>query len=285
LLDYLAEGFVDHGFDMKWLHREIANSRTYQTTWQPQGNNAGDQRNFSHALPRRLPAELIVDAITQVCSPDDRNASYVHAVAERATTVPGTDTNRFQVGGRNAGFALQAFGRSERENNCDCDRSNETSLIQTVYLQNDQDIHAWIAHPKGWVAQFGTSRESEAAIQDLRSEQNQLQSRYRKLERNLRKIDKRKSPDQFDRVQAQLVELREQHEDLNAAIEAIQQGPSDSDLEPGIEEAYLRCLGRFPSEDEVSACQRFIDESKSVKDGMAGVLWTLINTKEFIVNH
>ncbi len=45
---------------MKWLHREIANSRTYQLSWKPNETNQQDRRNFSHALPRRLPAEVIV---------------------------------------------------------------------------------------------------------------------------------------------------------------------------------------------------------------------------------
>src|SRR5262249_20660867 len=56
LLDYLTRGFVEHGYDMKWLHREIANSRTYQLSWKPNETNRLDARNFSHAMPRRLPA-------------------------------------------------------------------------------------------------------------------------------------------------------------------------------------------------------------------------------------
>ena len=50
LLDYLANGFVKHNYDMKWLHREIANSRTYQLSWRPNATNRLDQRNFSHAV-------------------------------------------------------------------------------------------------------------------------------------------------------------------------------------------------------------------------------------------
>ena len=62
LLDYLAQGFIDHGFDMKWVHREIANSRTYQLTWKPNETNRLDEINFSHQVPRRLPAESAYDA-------------------------------------------------------------------------------------------------------------------------------------------------------------------------------------------------------------------------------
>ena len=57
LLDYLARGFIEHDFDMKWVHREICNSRTYQLSWQPNETNAKDERNFARSVPRRLPAE------------------------------------------------------------------------------------------------------------------------------------------------------------------------------------------------------------------------------------
>src|SRR6185295_12857351 len=61
LMDYLAEGFVAHGFDLKWLHREILNSDAYQRSWKPNDTNRLDYRNFSHAVVRQLPAEVLLD--------------------------------------------------------------------------------------------------------------------------------------------------------------------------------------------------------------------------------
>src|SRR5690606_13955822 len=58
LLDHLARGFVEHGYDLKWLHREIASSRTYQLSWRPNETNRLDERNFSRAVLRRMPAEV-----------------------------------------------------------------------------------------------------------------------------------------------------------------------------------------------------------------------------------
>ena len=63
LLDYLATGFRGSGYDMKWLHREIANSHTYQCSWQITDSNRHDERNLSHAILRRLPAEVVHDAL------------------------------------------------------------------------------------------------------------------------------------------------------------------------------------------------------------------------------
>ncbi|MDG2015156.1 MAG: DUF1549 and DUF1553 domain-containing protein, partial [Pirellulaceae bacterium] len=59
LLDYLADGFVENEYDLKWLHREIANSHIYQLSWETNPSNEHDRRNFSHALPRRLAAEVV----------------------------------------------------------------------------------------------------------------------------------------------------------------------------------------------------------------------------------
>src|SRR5262249_28204733 len=59
LLDWLAKDFIEHRFDLKHLHRTILNSRVYQLTWKTNEVNALDRRNFSHALLRRLPAEVV----------------------------------------------------------------------------------------------------------------------------------------------------------------------------------------------------------------------------------
>ena len=63
LLDDLANVFVERKYDMKWLHREIVSSRTYQRSWRTMATNRADHRNFSHAISRRLPAEVVVDAV------------------------------------------------------------------------------------------------------------------------------------------------------------------------------------------------------------------------------
>ncbi|MGZ0174930.1 MAG: DUF1553 domain-containing protein [Planctomycetales bacterium] len=65
LLDWLAKDFRESGFDMKHLHRTILNSRTYQLSWKPNDSNRLDERNFSHARLRRMPAEVLMDAISQ----------------------------------------------------------------------------------------------------------------------------------------------------------------------------------------------------------------------------
>ena len=59
------QDFVAHGYDMKWLHRTILNTAAYQRSWQTNATNRLDNRNFSHALVRRLPAEVVNDVLRQ----------------------------------------------------------------------------------------------------------------------------------------------------------------------------------------------------------------------------
>ncbi len=153
LLEYLAAGFVAQGFDMKWLHREILNSQTYQRSWRTEPTNALDERNFSHALIRRLPAEVLIDAIAQATA----NTPALDQVATDITTR--SIGPRLPAGrGRNIGnYANKVFGASTRETNCDCNRSDEPNLLQSIYLQNDNEVFATINRPAGWLTERSTA--------------------------------------------------------------------------------------------------------------------------------
>src|SRR5262249_10741259 len=63
LLDAVARDFVDHRYDLRRLERTILNSRVYQLTAVPNATNGQDHTNCSHAQPRRLMAEVVVDAL------------------------------------------------------------------------------------------------------------------------------------------------------------------------------------------------------------------------------
>ncbi|MEO6788582.1 MAG: DUF1549 domain-containing protein, partial [Chthoniobacteraceae bacterium] len=84
LFNYLANGFVAHNFDIKWLHREILNSDTYQRSWKTNETNRLDEKNFSHAVIRRLPAEVVFDAIAMATASTDKAGKLVTEVTERS---------------------------------------------------------------------------------------------------------------------------------------------------------------------------------------------------------
>ena len=121
---------------MKWLHREILNSDAYQRSWHTNETNEGDLRNFSHSIPRRLPAEVAFDAI-KIATASDSHAETMHSEMNgRAISIP-TSSERALQSNNGDNFALMVFGRSTRESNCDCDRSEDPTLLQTIFLQND----------------------------------------------------------------------------------------------------------------------------------------------------
>ena len=152
LLDYLADGFIDHGFDMKWLHREIANSHTYQRSLTANETNRLDERNFSRAVARRLPAEVLFDAIDQATAGSAALARAPSDVGERAIGPKGGAlVGRY----RHGSYASTVFGRSERDSNCDCSTSNEPNLLQAIYLRNDKEVLASLNRKGGWLHEVG----------------------------------------------------------------------------------------------------------------------------------
>jgi hypothetical protein len=152
LLDYLANGFVERGFDMKWLHREIANSHAYQRSLTANETNRLDERNFSRAVARRLPAEVLFDAIDQATAGSAALDRVTTGVEERAIGPKGGAlVGRYKHGN----YASTVFGRSARDSNCDCSASNEPNLLQAIYLRNDKDVLAALNRKGGYLHEVG----------------------------------------------------------------------------------------------------------------------------------
>ena len=149
LLDWLAQDFIEHKFDLKHLHRRIMNSRTYQLSWQPNESNKLDEKNFSHALLRRMPAEVVMDAVNQTTGGQD---NYSDNNAPKGTKAINLALSRLRGGGPE--YVLSIFGRPLRTQTCDCERSGETGLAQAMYLMNDVEINTKINSPSGRLAQL-----------------------------------------------------------------------------------------------------------------------------------
>jgi hypothetical protein len=142
LLDALTTDFVQHGFDLRHLMRTIANSRTYQAGITTNEWNEKDGINFSHAVPRRLTAEQLMDGLTL--------ATGVRPVLPDVP--PDTRAEQFvdpHVG--KEGF-LDLFGRPARESACECERRADLSLPQALNLVNGSSISDAVASSSGRVA-------------------------------------------------------------------------------------------------------------------------------------
>jgi hypothetical protein len=142
LLDALTKDFTDHGFDLRQLMRTIANSRTYQSSLVTNEWNVNDTDNFSHAGPRRLSAEELMDALTLAAG----------VRPEFPETPPDTRAEQLpdpHVG--KDGF-LDLFGRPSRESSCECERRSDLSLPQALNLVNGKTISDAVADGNGRVA-------------------------------------------------------------------------------------------------------------------------------------
>lgn len=292
LLDYLAQAFVEHNYDMKWLHREIANSRTYQLSWKPNDTNRLDTRNFSHSIPRRLPAEVTYDAIVQATASVEEMAAFANQPGRRAIS-----QGSFPIkGNRNNNYALVVFGRPARLTNCDCERSNEPSLLQTIYLQNDQEVSTNLQR-SGWFTQLERQLNPKPAAQGKqRPGSQQLQGAIAKAEQRLKQLQDAPPADtaaaaKIPEFEQRLKTLREQHAAAVQAEQAVAAAPVAPSAAPAelpaqlIREAYLRTLSRPPTEAELARGLQYVTDSQGTVAGLRDVVWALLNTKEFIVNH
>ena len=155
LLDALTSDFIAHQFDLKHLLRTITSSHTYQRTFATHQWNEDDDVNYSHATPRRLAAEQLFDAImTATGAP---------------TNLPGVPGgfHASQLPDSSASVSfLDMFGRAPRESPCECERSSEVSLAQTLTLINGPTISDAIVHPQGVVAKLIAAKAEPKQIVD-----------------------------------------------------------------------------------------------------------------------
>ena len=158
LLEWLTREFIAHDYDIKWLHREICRSRTYQTGWRPNETNRADERNFSRAVIRRLPAEVVVDAALQATS---STAQLKASPGNTKTRKIGQHPVSFQA--RAIDYSLLIFGKPLRTTNCDCERQSEPTLLQSLYLRNDPEFLKTITRSGSWVAELQKQEQAAKA--------------------------------------------------------------------------------------------------------------------------
>lgn len=140
LLDALAKHFVDSKFDLKAVVRVITQSSTYQLSAMPNGHNAVDRQNFSHYYPRRLQAEVLLDAVDQLTGARTDFADL--PAGTRAVALPDNSYTRSSA-------FLKVFGRPESASVCECERVQSSSLAQSLHLMNAADVKAKLVTSNG----------------------------------------------------------------------------------------------------------------------------------------
>jgi hypothetical protein len=157
LINALAQSFIDSGFDLKKLTKTIVMSKTYQLSSDPNGYNQDDKQNFSRYYPRRVQAEVLLDAIDQVTGrksnfgglPDDYSAVQIP-----------------DFGGVNSYF-LTVFGKPEGSSVCECERTGDANLAQSLHLLNSREIQDKLAQGRAGQLTNDKERSDEEKLKEL----------------------------------------------------------------------------------------------------------------------
>jgi len=142
LLDSLADELVKSKFSLKHLIKVICKSRTYQLSAVPNDFNKHDKQNYARYYPRRMGAEVLFDAVSQVTHapaafgglPQDRHSP------NRAIKLPDESFSS---------YFLEVFGRPQRISACECERVNEANLAQALHLLNSQEVQNKLSRANG----------------------------------------------------------------------------------------------------------------------------------------
>jgi hypothetical protein len=208
LLNALAGDFTEHGYDIRHLERTILNSRTYQLSAQPNATNASDRTNFSRAYVRQPMAEVVVDMLNAALGVTENLGAGLPPGTRAIEVAP----NR--VADKQLAHIFRIFGRPERKLSCDCERSREPAVPQTLFLMSDPALLDKIG--KGRLSKLLAEKETEEEI---------------------------------------------------------------------IDELFLATLSRFPDDTEKGTALAHVQNATHKQKAFVDVIWALINTREFIVNH
>ncbi|MEL0095905.1 MAG: DUF1549 and DUF1553 domain-containing protein [Planctomycetaceae bacterium] len=204
LLDALSQKLREYNYDFKKLVRDICTSRTYQLSTKTNETNEKDTTNFSHATLRRMRAEVLLDAITQVTTTSNKFPGLPSGA--RAVQIANGNTST---------YFLTTFGRAKRETVCSCEVKMEPNLSQALHMLNGDTVNAKV-------------------------------------------------------TQGGLVATRLGEEVPHEKI---------------VEEIYIRCLTRKPTEKELTNLMELVSQEENKQQALEDVFWALLNSREFVFNH
>src|SRR5262249_14961328 len=153
LLDWLVSDFIAHRYDVKHLMRTIMNSAVYARSSVPVPGNEADAKFLSHYRVKRLPAEVLLDAISRVTDVPTPFAGY--PAGWRSLQLPDSQV---------ASTFLDSFGRAARIATCSCERSAEPSMSQALHLANGTTINEKLRSDSSAAARAVAAKQDDAAI-------------------------------------------------------------------------------------------------------------------------
>lgn len=136
VLDALVKDFVARHFDIDYMIRTIMQSATYQASSQPLQENAADDKYGSHYVIKRLPAEALLDAYSQVMKLPEKFDGYPAGM--RALQLPDTTVKS---------YFLDAFGRPPRRQTRESERTSIPTITQALHIINGDTLNNKLRAP------------------------------------------------------------------------------------------------------------------------------------------
>ncbi len=194
LLNVLTEEFIATGFNVQELMKRICKSRTYQLSVATIQWNEGDATNYSHGMPKRLPAEVLYDSVYAVTG----SMMKIPGVPEgtRAAAVP-------DVGVELTDGFLANLGRPVRESACECERSSGLQLGPVMALMNGPTVSDAISQQGNAIEQLTTTEMDDSSL-------------INKL--FLRVLNRNAQPSEIASAQQLMENLQGEHQELNQTL-------------------------------------------------------------------
>jgi len=164
LLALLEDELRRANYDLKHLFRLILNSKTYQRSAVPKSKHPDAEANFASYIPRRLEAEVLIDALNQITGSTEQ---YSSAIPEPFTWIP---TNRRTIAlpdGSITSSFLEMFGRPPRDTGLESERNNKPTPAQRLHLLNSTHIRRKFTQSKRLQPLLSGARNLRAAATKL----------------------------------------------------------------------------------------------------------------------
>ncbi len=155
LLDALEAHLREVRFDLKAFTKTLLMSRVYQLGGEPLETNRDDRQHFSNVRPKAMPAEVLLDAISQTTGVPEKFNGWPDGVRS------------IQVwDNRMPSYFFRIFGRPVRATVCECERSNEPSIVQALHLLNSPEVHDKLTHRHGIARKLAATTKSNDELTD-----------------------------------------------------------------------------------------------------------------------
>jgi hypothetical protein len=163
LLEYLEKELISHRYDLKHVYRLVLNSKTYQLSSEPNPLNEKDVAHFSHYQAKRLTAEQILDALSQITESPGRFRVFKRPNTAPDTAVP-ADVKAAEIAEASESSLLAAmFGRPERATGLERERAADLGAFHVQFLVNSNEVE-WSLGESPRIQRFFTGKKSDAEI-------------------------------------------------------------------------------------------------------------------------